>query len=860
MDLRGLASGWGYRPGKISSCPQKVPDEECVPTSIRIINESSLDSHSIPATTDAFTISASDRQYVQLSKQILQYEMKRKRLNVQTMSEQTHKKYEELALPASITSDWRLVLQDSITIEDLRQGCLSLFDQVDSALTLSQTEINHAIRFLKYADMHIERRKRPHNKLLEIIFWNKTDQHTKLISSLINLVSLPSDALRTAALSFFDVGLRSSPLDFPIEVAATGLLPQLFLVLKPHEIPLIDTTIEFHRHLTSIVDNLFYFVSPETIIYHLGGRTKASEVIEPMYQSFCSYLQYLVDTPVSRPDHRAGFTFLFNMALFSSSNIEKQSQSSSPTVELFFGKIQRKMMNGLVSLFGHASARQVERLLQSGRNEENDIYTWVTAFEYLLGRVSKGKTISDIAANAVTGFLFRFPKHMALEFWSEDAFCLTMNDSIVSSSKLDSNALWTLFTPSQPHHAATILTTFTVFMRHLLSVACWLFLWKGWFPIFRNAVDPSKLAFTSEFTKLHTTLIKLLNDHLTMIQDCECEMTETNEWTPELRSDLDELHLAFSSQTKDYIVHLSLHPFALDDDDDDTILDFIDRLFQINDEHFGTSSFREEIRQEMDESARSLSPPPFILTSELILSRTSDEILNIVDRIVALLASDSPLDDDTIRDFRIPQKAAGRSTEQYFHALESLLSLHVNCSPQYSIGCLLSTRPDEHQPTFGEWDDVDFETGLILTRVINQNTLSLASHSSEPNTVLLNFVIRCLPQMRHCSNRHHPPQLERLISPSIDILGTFFLQPPPSEKRKAERRETAFVDILKLCDERVIARCVSRTGFFSRLVADLLNHNFDASESLFRVIVHHGFYTFIRPDDQKAIRKTFPRF
>ncbi|KAK2951087.1 hypothetical protein BLNAU_13930 [Blattamonas nauphoetae] len=86
------------------------------------------------------------------------------------------------------------------------------------------------------------------------------------------------------------------------------------------------------------------------------------------------------------------------------------------------------------------------------------------------------------------------------------------------------------------------------------------------------------------------------------------------------------------------------------------------------------------------------------------------------------------------------------------------------------------------------------------------------------------------------------------------------IQPRPYKKRKAEIRETAFIDICKLCDQRVIARCVSRTGFFSRLVTDLLNHDFDASESLFHVIVHRGFYTFIEPDDQKTIRKTAPHF
>ncbi|KAK2947303.1 hypothetical protein BLNAU_17779 [Blattamonas nauphoetae] len=444
---------------------------------------------------------------------------------------------------------------------------------------------------------------------------------------------------------------------------------------------------------------------------------------------------------------------------------------------------------------------------------------------------------------------------------------------MVSSSKLDSKALWTLFTPSQPHHAATTLTTFTVFMGYLGSVACWQYVWEGWFPNFIKAVDPSKLPFTSDFTKLHTELVALFKDHYLDIRDFECKMTRMNELAPELRREIDDLHLVFFEQTRNYIVHLSLHPFTLEVYGSFTILDFLDRLFGSDGKISETRSFREEIRTEMDTSALSSSPAPFILTSELILPHSDPLILNIVDRIVDLLASDSPLNDDTVlRIFTfwkrrlncvyLPElfRKAGRSTEQYFHALESLLSLHVEFYDRAPIKYLLFTRPDEHQPTSDEWDDVDLETGLILMRVLNQSTLSRTSDPAQPNQLLLKYAIRCLPQMHHCSARHPQPQLERFISPSFTILGTFFLQPPPSEKRKAKRREKAFVNILKLCDERVIARCVSKTSFFSRLVADLLNHNFDASESLFCVIVDGGRYASLGLEDQKTVRKTAHHF
>ncbi|KAK2958706.1 hypothetical protein BLNAU_6209 [Blattamonas nauphoetae] len=733
--------------------------------------------------------------------------------------------------------------------------------------------MNHAIRFIEYAGMHIKHRKVPHNLFFDLIYRDETDQHTNLLSSLINLLSLPSDALRTAVLCFLYFGLHYSCSDFNCAIVATGLLPKLFLVLKPHEIPLNGTTSEFHRHLTSIVDHFFSFVLFEDIRSHLGDTSRAAEITEPMLASFCSYLQYLIDMPACPPDHRSGFTLLWNMTLFHSSDFKKHCQSSSPTIKQFFGQIRRKMMNELDLLFGHASARNVENLVKFGRIEESNILSWVTAFESLLGRVREGKKISDFAVSIVTDFLYCFPNPLKIFFSSDDTFCLTMNSKMVSSSKMDSHALWTLFTPSQPHHAADTLAAFSRFVKQFDNVTCWQFVWKGWFPRFRNAVDPSKLPFTFEFRRSHTTLINLLDDHLKKLRDYESEMTRMNDLTDELRSELDELHLAFYKQTKEYIVHLSLHPFALDDQFRDTILDFLSRLFGSDCEHSKTRSFREEVRRDMDASSLSSSPPPFILTSELASPFSDHLILNIVDRLVVLLESDSCLDDDTILRISafirkvhsrvyLPDvfRTAGRSTEQYFHTLESLLAFYVNCSPQYSIEYLLSTRPAEHEPTLDEWDDVDLETGLSLMRVINQNTLSRTSDSPQPNKLLINHVIQCLPQARHCAARHPQPQLERLISPSIDILCTHFIQPRLSEMREAQRREKAFVGILKLCDERVIARCVNKTGFFSRLVADLLNPDFAASKTLFCLIVDRGFWTSIRPDDQKAIRKTAHHF
>ncbi|KAK2951098.1 hypothetical protein BLNAU_13941 [Blattamonas nauphoetae] len=701
--------------------------------------------------------------------------------------------------------------------------------------------------------MHIEHRGRPDNQLLEILFWKSQENYIKQVSSLINLLSLPSFTLRTAALAFLDVGNRFTSRDFEIEIAATGLLPQLFSVLKPLEIPLNDTTMEFHRHLTSIVDSFLSFASPEKICSHLKDEARASEIIEPLYELFCSYLQYLIDAPVSHPEHRSGPTFLMNMTQFSLYHIDQHCRSSSPTVKHYFWDVRRKLYNEMNSLFGHPSSFEVPDFIQFGLLDSSVIRSLVRAFEHLLGRVSEGTTISDFAVNAVEIFLSRLSDDVRLYFWTDDTFCLTRDNTIVSSSKLDSKALWSLFTPSQLHHTTATLTAFNWFVKRVDNVTHKLSVWNGWFPNFINAVNPSKLPFTPEFTKLHTLLIKLLGDHCMMIR--EYGYGGGKQMTDELQSELDELCLAFYKPTKDYIVHLSLHPFALDSKHDDRILDFLRNDYLLPAEEGLARVCQEEVRREMDETAFSSSHPPFILTSELIHRRTPDDIVSIVDRIVALLKSDSPLDDDTIlRIFAFHKKAlsrvnlpdlfrtAGRSTEQYFHALESLLTLHVNCSPRTPIDGLLFSHPDEYQPTFDEWDDVDLETGSILMRL------------------LLHFSIHCLPQIRHCAARLLQPQLERLISPSISILGTYFVQPRPYEKQKAEIRETAFIDISKLCDQRVITRCASRAGFFSRLVADLLNRKFDLSESLFRVFVDNGFYTFVEPEEQKTIRKTVPHF
>ncbi|KAK2950581.1 hypothetical protein BLNAU_14473 [Blattamonas nauphoetae] len=379
----------------------------------------------------------------------------------------------------------------------------------------------------------------------------------------------------------------------------------------------------------------------------------------------------------------------------------------------------------------------------------------------------------------------------------------------------------------------------------------------------------------------------MLKEHLTEIQKFEDEKTypseddvwdfpcfghfRTRRWTPELRSEIDELYLAFYKQTKEYIVHLSFNPFALDEEYSDTILGFLFRLFKSDCDHSKTRSFREEVRREMDTAALSSSPPPFILTSDLISPHSDPLILNNVDRIVALLASDSPLDDDTI--FRIcvyckrsfgcvylPElfRKAGRSTEQYFHTLESLLSLHVEFYDRAPIKSLLRPRPDTIQPTFDEWDDVDLESVLLLFRKRCQNTTSPDSDSNQLDWIILTFEFQSFPTVRHCTARLNLPQLERLLAPSVDRICRHFIQPRTFEKSERVRRGNLFILICNVCDQRVVTECLCRTGFFSRFVAGLLDEHFHACAVYFHMIVDRGEYFHIEGDRLTAIRRTIP--
>ncbi|KAK2943939.1 hypothetical protein BLNAU_21142 [Blattamonas nauphoetae] len=238
-----------------SSTSNKTIINSTIPHHIKNDNKTSLDSHSIPSETEALTITDNDCQYIRISKQILQYEQKRKRINSQTMLEQAHVEGTEINLPTSSTSDWRLVLQDSITTVDIEQGCVSLFEQVDSGMNLTPIEVFHAVKFLEYAIIHIRHYDHPYNKLLETISPQEANCQTKVTSALIKLICHPSDKLRTVALSFFDAFIEYSSNQCTIAVTVTGFLPQLFEHLKPQEIPFFTETRAPLRMRLGVINN-----------------------------------------------------------------------------------------------------------------------------------------------------------------------------------------------------------------------------------------------------------------------------------------------------------------------------------------------------------------------------------------------------------------------------------------------------------------------------------------------------------------------------------------------------------------------------------------------------------------------------
>ncbi|KAK2961921.1 hypothetical protein BLNAU_2977 [Blattamonas nauphoetae] len=788
------------------------------------------------------------------------------------MLEQAHLEGEEISLPTSTTSDWRLILQDSITTDDLRQGCLSLFEQVNSERKLAPKEVFHAVRFLEYATIHIEHREYPHNKLLEAIFPKEEHCQTKLTSTLIKLVSHSSATLQTAALSFFAVGSSKSTKKFYLAVATTELLPQLFEHLKPHSIPIHKATIDFHRHITSIVDDIFV-CSPNEILRNLDiktfiypTKTLISEIIKPIFQPLFNYLRYLLANRVSATDYPSGISLLSKMHIYRDTIGYSHDDSSHLKLEPFFEKLRKKMLAEMTSSFGLATADGTLRQILFGDWRRMDGLHWVEIFETILDRLSEGQHFSDLGLEVFLLFMSHRPLKVSLVFGPNGTFSIEDDNQIVSSMERPSTSLCALLAPTRPDHAASILAHIRSFTIHVTPPTLLRDIKSGWFAAVFATFVPSKLPFTNEYRSFHTSLIYTIKDYLFFI-------FLIAGWSEQARSrsELDEICHSFQEQTGDYIVHLSLHPFALiSKDNTNTIIDFFTHFFR-HDENSVLDPFRDEVRKTIDAPAISSSSPPFILTSEFICDLTDEEIMNVVDRIVALLDSDSCLDDDTIlricafhtnqlKCVYLPElfRMAGRTTEHYFHTLNTHLSLPLDCFDLHPVSSLLKPKPHSLQPTFDQWDDVDLSTVGVVLRSIDENRLSFNSAISQ----LLQFTVDVLPQMSHCASRLNLSQLERLLSPSIDFLFKLFLiNLLPSDYKFRRDRETAYIELSRLCEQRVIAQCLSRIGFFSRIVGGLLDDSlFFEYQSVIDIFLNQARYSGDETPEWKTLQRTVHLF
>ncbi|KAK2962032.1 hypothetical protein BLNAU_3088 [Blattamonas nauphoetae] len=244
--------------------------------------------------------------------------------------------------------------------------------------------------------------------------------------------------------------------------------------------------------------------------------------------------------------------------------------------------------------------------------------------------------------------------------------------------------------------------------------------------------------------------------------------------------------------------------------------------------------------------------------------------MNLVDRINTLLGSTSPIDDDTVlristfhrtvlNRMYLPEifRMAGRSTEQYFHAFRRLLSPPVDNFQLCPITYLLTHRPDVIQPTFDEWDDVDLATVGVVFPTIDETHVSFHSASSQ----LLDFIADILPQISHCASRLTLSQLERLITPSINIITKLLFYTCSSNIYYNGRRVTVFAKISILCEQLAIAQCLSRIGFFSRIVDGLLDDGtFFESESILHFFLHQARYSDYGRAHRNMFRSAIPSF
>ncbi|KAK2956951.1 hypothetical protein BLNAU_8026 [Blattamonas nauphoetae] len=809
------------------------------PDSVQTSEESSIDLHPNQSTNDFLTILPNDRPYVQISKQIVQYETKRRRLYLEPNSVRSHLVGGDIPLQHSITSDWRVVSQDSITNDDLEKGCVSLFEQVGSGAELSPSEVNHAIRFMEYTTKLST--DGPRYFLYSIHTAEKSYFPPKVDpSSFLKILSYPSDTLRAAAIAFFSAGYSVWMTEYSHKIAKTDFFSNLLSLLKPHEIPFNDTTLDFHRHVSKIllhsIDVIALFRRDEWEWDDESawfGEVKKSEGFASIAQEFCPYLRHVIAHLVFFPWKRNRKMFETILQIYESESVFTHTPSSHPQLAELLDEIFTELAEFTSSL-DQLDEDVIFECLFYGEQDSTHTSVWAKGFECLLAHADEGRQFTDFYIQSTATFIDRrprvysdyLPKDTTLTFADDGIFTIKVKDKLVSSSKHHVRSLWALLTPTQPQHATIMLAATQLIAEWINPIGKVKHFWNGWLSLFLTAVDPSHLPFTPQYHSLHAHLVDVMSNIIYSFEKCE---PETKFSQPNItHSELSQCCLSFLTLSKEYLVHLSHNVFALHPQSQPAIYYLLSEVMRFDLKTPTTESFRRELKEEMISSGLVSSSPPFILTAELVCPLSDCETMAVVDRIVGLLDSSCSLDDSTIlrmcvffkrhntRSLQLAFRNTGRTKEEYFHAFESFLSLHVESFQQAPISSLLSSRPDDHEPTLDEWDEADLETVPVIVRMKIQNKLSIDTDSENCDTLFVNFVLGSLQQARHCATRLSRTQIERLIAPSVVCLNEYFQH--SSFNPNSSQWEDEFKRICSACDQPVVARAISSTGIFTRIV------------------------------------------
>ncbi|KAK2947017.1 hypothetical protein BLNAU_18019 [Blattamonas nauphoetae] len=127
-------------------------------------------------------------------------------------------------------------------------------------------------------------------------------------------------------------------------------------------------------------------------------------------------------------------------------------------------------------------------------------------------------------------FFDRHPVNTQLFFKDDGTFTIRVDWKVVSSSQHNAKSLWTLITPTQPHHATALLFVVQLVSSWVNLVDKVKHFWNGWLSRFLNAVNPSRLPFTPLYFSLHAhpPIKFLLSSHSVELPPTFDEWDEVN--------------------------------------------------------------------------------------------------------------------------------------------------------------------------------------------------------------------------------------------------------------------------------------------------------------------------------------------